>query len=105
MGNNEEIDNNTQNIKKPFKEYCNGVQVSAGQFDFSLLFSQNSPNGSQFLGEILMSPEHAKVFANILDNHVRQYESMFGEIPVMDPEKMERLQQEGKIVVEGNKNE
>lgn len=105
MSSNEEINNNTHNIKKTFKDYSNGVQVLMGQFDFSFLFSQNSPHENQKLGEILMSPEHAKVFSNILVNNINQYESMFGEIPAVDPEKMQKLHQEGKIKVEGNENE
>lgn len=98
------MDNNTntnKNHENAFNVYCNGIQVAASPFDFTLILNNNSPLGEKFIGEIKMSPEHAKVFANILMENVRNYEEMFGAIPQLDPVKLQMMQDEGKITVEG----
>lgn len=99
-GNNGNNGNNNQ--RNIFNVYCNGIQVAASPFDFTFLLNNNSPRGEEFIGEIKMSPEHAKVFANILLENVRNYEEMFGEIPQLDPVKLQMMQDEGKITIDGN---
>lgn len=100
MNSNEEV-----HKKEPFNVYCNGIEVSMGRYDFSFLISQNSPKGGNYLGEIVMSPEHAKVFANMLLTNVQHFEEVFGIIPELNEEKMNKLKKDGKIVIEGNENE
>jgi hypothetical protein len=87
----------------PFNIYCNGVKITVSPFDFSMELSNNTARGEQFLGEIKMSPEHTKAFANILMQHVQQFEELFGDIPQMNPEKVAELQKQGKVKVEERK--
>ena len=77
--------------------YVNGVQVLASQWDFTILFVQTSATASgkqpseQFgievtrnlVGRFVMSPQHAKAFAEILRQNVQTYEAQHGEIPLM----------------------
>lgn len=98
---NEENQTNTQE----FNIYCNGVQILMGTYDFTIIINRNSANQSTKLGEIKMSPEHAKVFSNILAQHVEKYEEVFGKIPDMDQDRLKTLQEEGKIRFDGVPNE
>lgn len=93
------------NKDNTFNVYCNSIEVSMGRYDFSFSLNQESSKWSRYLGDVTMSPEHAKVFANILMANIQNFEEIFGEIPELDEQKMKKLQQEGKIVFEGNKNE
>lgn len=77
--------------------YVNGVQILASQWEFTLLFSQTSatPGAQQpgeelavqvtrnLVGRFVMSPQHAKAFAEILRQNVQKYEEQHGEIPLM----------------------
>lgn len=66
------------------KIYANSVQIETGPWDFRLIFGDATRSGSKVLTEqsvaIVMSPQHAKVFASILAGSVREYEKQVGEI-------------------------
>jgi hypothetical protein len=95
------VEQNTTNQPQPFNVYCNGISIATSPYDFTFFLNNNSPQGTTYLGEIKMSPEHAKVFARMLMEHVQQFEELFGEIPQVNEEKVKKLQEEGKIIVEG----
>lgn len=69
-----------------FREnYANSLQVRMSLYDFLLMFgtfSQTQPdtvNIVNFQG-VYLSPQNAKILANLLNQHIQQYEATFGEI-------------------------
>ncbi|MGB9814054.1 MAG: DUF3467 domain-containing protein [Thermovenabulum sp.] len=67
--------------------YCNVVQVEAGAFDFEFKLGikkkRNVPLGEDdFDFEVIMSPQHAKMFLKVLSEVVDNYEKNFGVINV-----------------------
>jgi hypothetical protein len=97
------MENNNNNNGQYFDVYCNGISITTSPYDFNFFLNNNSPSGDKRIGEIKMSPEHAKVFAHMLLNHVKNYEELFGTIPQLNEDKMRKLQSEGKIQVEERK--
>ena len=67
------------------ENYANSVQVRASLWDFFLSFgivNQTAPDAVQianFQG-VYLSPQQAKALLNVLQQHVSQYESAFGEL-------------------------
>jgi len=78
------------------ESYANSVQVRASLWDFFLSFglvSQTTPDAVQirnFQG-VYLSPQQAKALLNVLQQHVSQYESAFGEL------KLEQQPQAGTV--------
>jgi flagellar protein FlaG len=78
------------------ENYANSVQVRASLWDFFLSFglvSQTTPDAVQirnFQG-VYLSPQQAKALLNVLQQHVTQYESAFGEL------KLEQQPQAGTV--------
>jgi hypothetical protein len=72
------------------EQYANSVQVRMNTWDFFLMFgriAQDSPDAvfiHNFQG-VYLSPQQAKALTNVLQQHVNQYESTFGEIR-LDPQ-------------------
>lgn len=72
--------------------YVNRVEINSSIYDILISFYQASPVKDEIgkiVGEtkssetnIVMSPQHAKVFMNILADQVSWYEENFGEIDV-----------------------
>jgi len=66
------------------KLYSNSVQLVVGPWDFTFTFGEVKKPGDNPVVEnqvaVIMSPQHAKAFANILMNHVSEYEKKIGEI-------------------------
>lgn len=85
----------TENNEKQFKVYSNEVQIAMSFADFCLQFRLQSTDGIEVLGSVLLSPQHTKSLANILNQNIAQYEEFFGEIPVLDQEKFRQLQSMG----------
>ncbi|KAF0996620.1 hypothetical protein BJQ97_03310 [Geobacillus sp. TFV-3] len=50
-----------------------------------------------------MSPQHAKQFAYLLLNYIKQYEEIFGEIP--SPPSKEKIQELSQLGIIGVKSE
>ncbi len=67
------------------ENYANSVQVRASLWDFFLTFgivNQTVPEVvriTNFQG-VYLSPQQAKALLNVLQQHVSQYESAFGEL-------------------------
>jgi hypothetical protein len=89
------------------RRYCNGVDVLFTQFDFSLEFVElvpiaaQEPGGSptvsrNFVERIVMSPQQAKVFLQLLAQNVDDYESRFGELPASPQPPAQPQQNEGE---------
>jgi hypothetical protein len=71
--------------------YCNNAKITLSFFDFYIEFLQNVPvlggqtgvppeNAPNLVQRIVMSPEHAKAFLELLGESVANYEKQFGEI-------------------------
>ena len=65
--------------------YANSVQIRVNLWDFFLMFgvvSQNAPDqvSIQNFQGIYLSPQQAKALLNVLQQHVSQYETAFGEL-------------------------
>lgn len=85
-----------------FEVYCNAAKISIGVHDFVLQIFHETVNGQVHVGNLTMSPQHAKALAMVLSQHINQYEQVFGPIPTTpDNEKIERLREEG-IIIERN---
>lgn len=87
--------------KKPLTIYCNGLNVTLSPYDFIISINQNTMDSAEKIADIILSPEHAKVFSTILAHNVSEYESIFGVIPDVHPDRMNELAKAGKINVEG----
>jgi hypothetical protein len=70
--------------EKYVKLYSNSVNMTVTPWDFTLSFGEIKQPGEKTVIEhlvgIVMSPQHAKVFANVLTANVREYEKNIGQI-------------------------
>ncbi|ARK31850.1 DUF3467 domain-containing protein [Halalkalibacter krulwichiae] len=80
--------------------YANNVEISMQLYDIVMDFSIMNPDKSLEGGaKVFMSPEHAKVFAKILLDHIKSYEEAFGKIPEAPTEgKIRELQEKGVFI-------
>lgn len=65
--------------------YANSAEVRSSFYDLIFSFSTKMPlpDGRPEIrdgADIVMSPQHAKTFLFILQNHIRKYEDTFGKI-------------------------
>jgi flagellar protein FlaG len=75
------------------ENYANSLQVRMSLYDFMLMFgtfNQTTPDSVNIVNfqGVYLSPQNAKILANLLNQHVQQYEATFGEIrlePVPGP--------------------
>ena len=76
--------------------YTNSIGVNASVFDVKVLINYISDNNEKKqaekdnICEVVMSPQHAKAFLNVLEKTINTYEESFGEI------KLNSLKEEGK---------
>lgn len=65
-------------------KYTDAAFVGINAFGFNFDFGQQLPqmNSLKILSRISMSPQHAKIFSQILDHNVAQYEERFGRIEI-----------------------
>jgi hypothetical protein len=68
-----------------FYEYVNNMEIAVSKFDLAFKLSRMSGKGQLELGEISLSPQHAKAFLRVLHENIKVYESLFGEIKDQDP--------------------
>lgn len=63
-------------------KFCDQVLINMSAFGFTFDFIQNIPQmqTARVLSRIGMSPQHAKIFNEILSNTLKAYENQFGEI-------------------------
>lgn len=83
-----------------FSAYANGVGIAHTFFDFQFHFSEMRIAAvenikAEVFATIMMSPQHAKVFLNHLQNNLSLYEAKFGEIKI--PEGLLELSQTHEI--------
>lgn len=78
-------------------KFCDQLLMNSGPFGFTFDFIQNIPQmkTARVLSRIGMSPQHAKIFSEILLNGVKNYEESFGEIKVSTKMKDEAGKQIG----------
>lgn len=92
--------------------YTNGVQITASQWDFTCLFFHSVPApaqpGEESITErrvaevVVMSPQHAKALAKILQTNVERWEALNGEIYlpedlIAEPESLDATSEEGGL--------
>ncbi|MFE7063721.1 DUF3467 domain-containing protein [Sutcliffiella sp. NPDC057660] len=82
--------------------YSNSVNIAMQLFDLRLQFTTQSPeNIADNIVDIYMSPQHAKVFSQLLNEHIIKYEEAFGPIPNLpNEESLLKLQEKGVIQVD-----
>ncbi|HHW07478.1 MAG TPA: DUF3467 domain-containing protein [Clostridia bacterium] len=80
-----------------FSVYCNSLSVGFSLYDFEIILREKFNNNEKQLGIIKMSPQHAKVFAQILNDNIAVYENIFGPIPEPKEEKLREAQEKGEI--------
>ena len=77
--------------KKVF--YTNSIGVETSGFDVKMKINYTTTENNEILNselcEIVMSPQHAKAFAQILNSVVQDYEKNFGEINLNSEKKKE----------------
>ena len=63
-------------------KYSDQIFINTNPFGFVFDFAQAIPqmNMIKILSRVAMSPEHAKAFANALNNVLKQYEAQNGDI-------------------------
>lgn len=62
--------------------YATHVIVSHTSEEYILEFLSVFPSGGSVVGRVILSPSHAKRLMNALNDNIRRYESVFGEIPL-----------------------
>lgn len=79
--NNNQINLNIDQDKIDAK-YCDQVMLNTAPFGLTLDFIQQIPQmkTARVLSRIAMSPQHAKIFSELLTNSIKDYEKNFGEI-------------------------
>lgn len=86
---------------KPFRVYSNDFGFNVSHYDVVLEVKENIPGKQIVHGTISLSPQHAKAIAGLMNENIRKYEEIFGEIPTMTKEKLEELQKKGIVIQEG----
>ena len=63
-------------------KFCDQVLMNFGPYGFTYDFIQQIPQmkSARILSRISMSPQHAKIFSEIIANSIHKYEESFGEI-------------------------
>lgn len=69
--------------------YCNVAGIEVGLFDFVFKMGMKKERSAEIDGNdwdvnIVMSPQHAKALAKLLNENIKKYEENFGEI-IIDP--------------------
>lgn len=85
-------------------KYCDQALINTAPFGFTFDFIQQIPQmkTARILARIGMSPEHAKIFVEVLNNNIKQYENAFGEIKLTTRLKDEAARQIGFKAPEEN---
>jgi hypothetical protein len=65
--------------------YVNNVKFGITAFEFSIIFAEiaETPEAQLYIDQkakIIMSPVHAKLFADVLLANIKNFEAQFGEI-------------------------
>lgn len=60
--------------------YANQVLIGHTAFDFTINFIQMSVPTGKLVAKVIMSPQHAKAFAEALEENISKYETSFGKV-------------------------
>lgn len=85
-------------------KYSNFANIAVSTFDIQMKFGIKSPDSATpesapdtIVSEIIMSPQHAKVFANVLLENIRNYEKIYGQINLeANEEAVKEVQRNGQ---------
>jgi hypothetical protein len=61
------------------------VQHSSSEFIFDFIFITPGKPQAKVRSRLIMAPEHAKRFFNVVKENISHYENRFGEIKVPEP--------------------
>ena len=77
--------------------YSDFAIISKSALGFSIDFGQRMPTGKQVnvVSRVALSPQHAKLFLNLLAKNVDEYEKEFGKISV--PQRPRQSREKGMI--------
>lgn len=79
--------------------YANSAHIEITVWDVQLIFGELVRSGDKVVAEqrvrVIMSPQHAKALAGILNTNVREYESKIGPITLPQAETNPQEQQNG----------
>lgn len=84
--------------KEKFNIYCNNIELGLSRYDLVLRIGSATNDKVEELGQIILSPVHAKVLTNLLAENIRVYEQLFGEINIKEPSQEDL--QKGGITIE-----
>jgi hypothetical protein len=59
--------------------YANSFQIGHNAFEFLIEFGQHQAGESAFHTRIYVSPQHARILANLLTATLKQHERIFGK--------------------------
>lgn len=72
----------------PGGQYANALQIRHNQDEFLLNFLNITPPNGRVSGKIITSPGHFKRFVNAMQENLKKYEEVFGDIKeASSPEK------------------
>lgn len=74
--------------EKVEKVYSNLVSIEVSNFDLIFNFAQrngdtNMPKPEDIVASVIMSPQHAKIFSQVLTENVKNYEDIFGTLNIV----------------------
>lgn len=85
-------------------KFCDQVMLNTAVFGLTFDFIQQIPQmkTARVLSRIAMSPQHAKIFSEMLSLNIKEYEKNFGEIKISTKMKEESERPIGFRPVEDN---
>ncbi|GIU43717.1 DUF3467 domain-containing protein [Shewanella algidipiscicola] len=61
--------------------FSNNINAHFAAEEFAIDFLNMNSTGGAFVARVALTPSHMKRFAKVLEDQVKRYEEMFGEIP------------------------
>jgi hypothetical protein len=77
---NEERSSNPVRRRKEEGRYANFFQIGHNAFEFLIEFGQQEDDESEIHTRIYVSPQHARILANLMLDTIKQHERTFGRI-------------------------
>lgn len=63
--------------------FANFVQINHKNDEFNLMFAHATPMGTGTIkASVTMTPQHMKIFLDVVSENIKKFESVFGEIKV-----------------------
>lgn len=73
-----------ENVLNEKRFYTNDIDIQVTNIDFKLGINYKSPDKTEKLCEVMMTPEEAKILKIMLDKAVNQYENQFRVVNVIE---------------------